>query len=72
MSERNKTLTRRFYEEVFNQMKLSTVDGLCAPGVYRSQPRARAGSWRSRVKGLDVAISPGLSRPQGDDSRDGN
>lgn len=32
MSEQNKTLTRRFYEEVFNKKNLRTVDELCAPG----------------------------------------
>lgn len=29
MSEQNKSLARRFYEEVFNQKKLSAVDELC-------------------------------------------
>ena len=33
MSEQNKSLTRRFYEEVFNQKKLSTIDELCDPAV---------------------------------------
>ena len=32
MSEQNKTLTRRFYDEVFNKKNLNTVDELCAPG----------------------------------------
>jgi steroid delta-isomerase-like uncharacterized protein len=32
MSEQNKTLTRRFYEEVFNKKNLDTVNELCAPG----------------------------------------
>jgi steroid delta-isomerase-like uncharacterized protein len=31
MSEQNKTLTRRFYEDVFNKKNLNTVDELCAP-----------------------------------------
>jgi steroid delta-isomerase-like uncharacterized protein len=31
MSEQNKALARRFYEEVFNQKKLGTIDELCAP-----------------------------------------
>jgi steroid delta-isomerase-like uncharacterized protein len=32
MSEQNKTLTRRFYEEAFNKKNLNIVDELCAPG----------------------------------------
>lgn len=32
MSEQNKTLTRRFYDEVFNKKNLKAVDELCAPG----------------------------------------
>ena len=31
MSEQNKALARRFYEEVFNQKKLTTIDELCDP-----------------------------------------
>ena len=31
MSEQNKALARRFYEEVFNQKKLTTVDELSDP-----------------------------------------
>jgi predicted ester cyclase len=38
MSEENKTLTRRFYEEVFNQKKLGVVDELCAPGFIDHNP----------------------------------
>jgi steroid delta-isomerase-like uncharacterized protein len=38
MSERNKTLTRRFYDEVFNQKKLATVDELCAPNFVDHNP----------------------------------
>jgi predicted ester cyclase len=33
MSERNKTLTRRFYDEVLGQKKLDVIDQLCAPGI---------------------------------------
>jgi predicted ester cyclase len=38
MSEQNKMLTRRFYEEVFNEKKLGTVDELCAPGFVDHNP----------------------------------
>jgi steroid delta-isomerase-like uncharacterized protein len=31
MSEQNKMLTRRFYEEVFNKKNLNAIDELCAP-----------------------------------------
>lgn len=32
MSEQNKTLTRRFYDEVFDKKNLDAIDELCAPG----------------------------------------
>ena len=32
MSEQNKTLTRQFYDEVFNKKNLNAVDELCSPG----------------------------------------
>ncbi len=32
MSEQNKTLTRRFYDEVFNKKNFTAIDELCAPG----------------------------------------
>lgn len=38
MSEQNKALTRRFYEDVFNQKKLDTVDELCAQGFVDHTP----------------------------------
>jgi steroid delta-isomerase-like uncharacterized protein len=38
MSEQNKTLTRRFYQEVFNEKKFGTVDELCAPGFVDHNP----------------------------------
>lgn len=38
MSQQNKTLTRRFYDEVFNQKKLATVDELCAPSFVDHSP----------------------------------
>jgi steroid delta-isomerase-like uncharacterized protein len=38
MSEQNKALTRRFYEEVFNQKKLGAVDELCAPEFVDHNP----------------------------------
>lgn len=31
MSEQNKALTRRFYEEVFNRKNMNALDDLCAP-----------------------------------------
>jgi predicted ester cyclase len=33
MSERNKALTRRFYQEVLTQKNLQVLDELCAPGI---------------------------------------
>ena len=33
MSEQNKALARRFYDEVFNKKNLNAVDELCVPGV---------------------------------------
>jgi len=38
MSDQNKTLTRRFYEDVFNKKNLSTMDELCAPGFVDHNP----------------------------------
>jgi steroid delta-isomerase-like uncharacterized protein len=38
MSEQNKTLTRRFYDEVFNKKNLKTIDELCAPGFVDHNP----------------------------------
>jgi steroid delta-isomerase-like uncharacterized protein len=38
MSEQNKTLTRRFYEEVFNKKNVNVIDELCAPGVVDHSP----------------------------------
>lgn len=38
MSEQNKTMTRRFYEDVFNKKNLSTIDELCAPGLVDHNP----------------------------------
>ena len=32
MSEENKAVARRFYEEVFNKKNLDAIDELCAPG----------------------------------------
>jgi predicted ester cyclase len=46
MSEQNKALTRRFYEEVFNQKKLTTIDELCDPGFvdHNAMPGQRPGA----------------------------
>ena len=33
MSEANKTLVRRFYEEVFNKGNLAAIDEICSPNV---------------------------------------
>jgi predicted ester cyclase len=38
MSDQNKSTTRRFYEEVFNQKKLATVDELCSPTFVDHNP----------------------------------
>jgi predicted ester cyclase len=46
MSERNKSLTRRFYDEVLNKKKLEVVDELCAPGIidHGALPGQRPGA----------------------------
>jgi steroid delta-isomerase-like uncharacterized protein len=46
MSEQNKTLTRRFYEEVFNKKNVNVIDELCAPGIvdHSALPGQRPGS----------------------------
>jgi predicted ester cyclase len=46
MSEQNKRLTRRFYEEVFNKKNLHVIDELCAPGFvdHSAFPGQRPGS----------------------------
>ena len=33
MSEQNKALARRFYDEVFNRRNLHAMDELCAPDI---------------------------------------
>ena len=33
MSERNKALARRFYDEAFGRKNLNVIDELCAPGI---------------------------------------
>jgi steroid delta-isomerase-like uncharacterized protein len=48
MSEQNKSLTRRFYEEVFNKKNLAAIDELCAAGfvdhsALPEQPPGAAG-----------------------------
>jgi predicted ester cyclase len=46
MSEQNKALARRFYEEVFNQKKLTTIDELCDPAFidHNAMPGQRPGA----------------------------
>ena len=46
MSEQNKSLTRRFYEEVFNKKNLNVIDELCAPGFvdHSALPGQKPGS----------------------------
>lgn len=38
MSEKNKALTRRFYEEVLSKKNLNAIDELCAPEVVDHNP----------------------------------
>jgi steroid delta-isomerase-like uncharacterized protein len=38
MSENNKAMARRFYEEVFNRRNLAAVDELCAAGIVDHNP----------------------------------
>ena len=38
MSEQNKTLTRRFYDEVFGKKNLAVLDELCAPDIVDHNP----------------------------------
>jgi predicted ester cyclase len=38
MSEINKAQARRFYEELFNQKKLETIDEVCAPDIIDHFP----------------------------------
>lgn len=38
MLEQNKTLTRRFYDEVFGRKNLNVVDELCAAGMIDHNP----------------------------------
>lgn len=46
MSEQNKALARRFYEEVFNQKNLKTIDELCDPAFvdHNALPGQRPGA----------------------------
>ena len=46
MSEQNKALARRFYEEVFTQKKLATIDELCDPSFvdHNALPGQRPGA----------------------------
>jgi steroid delta-isomerase-like uncharacterized protein len=38
MSEQQKQLTRRFYDEVLSHHKLQVIDELCAPGIVDHTP----------------------------------
>lgn len=38
MSEQNKALAQRFYEEIFNKKNLNAIDELCAPGFVDHHP----------------------------------
>jgi steroid delta-isomerase-like uncharacterized protein len=38
MSEKNKELARRFYEEVLSKKNLNAIDELCAPGIVDHNP----------------------------------
>ena len=46
MSEQNKALARRFYEEVFNQKNLNAIDELCDPAFvdHNAMPGQRPGA----------------------------
>ncbi len=50
MSEQNKALTRRFYEEVFNKKNLKTVDELCAPAFVDHNPAPGQGAGPQGLK----------------------
>src|SRR5262245_20747143 len=54
MSEANKALVRRLYEEVYNQENLDVVDELCAPNFishmpYVSQPTPGPAGWKQAI-----------------------
>ncbi len=50
MSEQNKTLTQRFYEEVFNKGNLDVIDELCAPNLVVQTPFPGMDSSREGLK----------------------
>ena len=54
MSEQNKALAKRFYEEIFNKKNLNAIDELCAPNFvdHSAMPGQAPG-----VKGLKDSFS---------------
>ena len=60
MSEQNKALARRFYEEVFNQKKLAAIDELCDPAFvdHNAMPGQRPGA--AGLKDMFGAMLTGL------------
>ena len=49
-SDQNKTLTRRFYDEVFNKKNFGVIDELCAPGFVDHNPAPGQGSGLQGLK----------------------
>jgi len=50
MSEQNKALTKRFYEEVMNKKNLGAIDELCAPNVIDHFPMPGQGPGAQGMK----------------------
>lgn len=54
MSEKNKELARRFYEEVFNRRNLHAIDQVCAANVVDHHPMP---GQRSGAAGLEGVLT---------------
>lgn len=52
MSEQNKAVARRFYEEVFNRKNVNAIDDLCAPDFKDHSPMPGQGSGAKGVKDM--------------------
>ncbi|HLC30794.1 MAG TPA: ester cyclase [Dehalococcoidia bacterium] len=63
MSEENKTLLRRFHQEVLNERKLEVIDQLCAPDIvdHSAPPGSPPGmDWARQMISMLFAAFPDM------------
>jgi hypothetical protein len=57
-SEQDKTLTRRFYEEVFNQKQLGTFNSALRHSSITTPHQDKRQVYKGQFKGLDAVVTP--------------